>query len=105
MGRKSNLKGEAWQYRVQQYRDKTGRLRRHRKIVYDLCSCGRKKRTQAAHCRVCYHRMQQFPMEEFMHAARALVQAYEDGSEVPAAELERFKQLVREDWELENAEE
>lgn len=47
------MKGERWQYITQEYRQKSGRLRRHTKKVYDACVCGEKKRIGTSMCLRC----------------------------------------------------
>lgn len=58
----------SWQFKVHYYFDKkSGKRRKHRKRVYDLCNCGRRKRVGSKMCRHCYetdeHRAKKHAME------------------------------------------
>lgn len=99
MGRKRDPMGEDWQYAVQEYRDKTGRLRRRTRKIFDRCQCGRAKRTQARVCIVCHKRRMYLPLDELLKLTRMLMQAYEDVDEMPEAELARLKKILEDDWQ------
>jgi len=57
MGRGMNdkLGYEPWQFYTQSYQDKTGRLHKKRRLMYDRCPlCAKRKRMSATMCVDCY---------------------------------------------------